>query len=110
MFKLIENLRTKPESTKKQVAFLVALSFSGLIFVIWLSVIYPEWRKGEKKEEKVVSSEPHPLAGFMANLSTGIGGMKEQFSEIKKSISFFDDMNAVGATSTSLNSTTTISQ
>lgn len=104
MFEYIEKLRQKPEKTKKQVAFLIALSFSGLIFVIWLSVIFPEWREGERKEAKVVKSEPTPLSGFMANLSAGIDGMKEQFSELKDTVTSLAPMST---TSVAQSATTT---
>lgn len=107
MFEYIEKLRQKPEKTKKQVAFLVALTFSGLIFVVWLSVIYPDWRESERKEAKVVKLEPSPMAGFMANLSAGIDGMKDQFSGLKESVSFLTD---ISTTSAALGSTTSISE
>ena len=41
MFPLIEKLRQKPSRTKKQIAFVVSFLLAGVIFVIWLSIIYP---------------------------------------------------------------------
>lgn len=93
MFQLIEKLRNKPDRTKKQVAFLLALSISGIIFVIWLSVIYPAWSSDQKKEEKVSQIEPSPIESFSANFSAGLSGIKEQIFKIKESTSFFKDPN-----------------
>ena len=45
MFNALEKLRQKPESVKKQIAFAVALSFAGIIFLVWLTVVYPDLRK-----------------------------------------------------------------
>lgn len=85
MFELLEKLRQKPESTKQKVAFLTAFSFAGLIFVIWLSVIYPDWRQVEKKEAAASKNEPGPLAGFSNNFSDGFQNLKKQFTELKNS-------------------------
>jgi len=91
MFDLIEKLRAKPDSTKKQIAFLVALSVAGIIFVIWLSVIYPDWKEGEIKESNVAKIEPSPLSGFTSNFSNGLTSIKEQFSKLKESVSSFSN-------------------
>ena len=49
MFDLIEKLRQKPNRTKKLIAFLGALLFVGIIFVIWLSVILPDFEHSQTK-------------------------------------------------------------
>lgn len=88
MFQYIEKLRAKPDSTKKQVAFIVAFVISGIIFVIWLSVIYPHWKEDQENIEKVSKVEPSPLAGFVDNITNGFSGIKEQYSNIKESMTF----------------------
>lgn len=89
MFELIERLRQKPDRTKKQIAFLVAFALSGLIFVIWLSVIYPEWREGQMRETKVENLEKSPTYAISETFSDGFRAVGEQFGKIKDAVSSF---------------------
>jgi len=84
MFDFLEKLREKPERVKKQVAFIVALSISGIIFVVWLSVIFPSWRSSQVETQ---SSEPSPLASFTSTFSSGLSDISSQFSKIKNIVS-----------------------
>ena len=103
MFQLIDKLRKKPDSTKKQIAFLVALFVAGIIFVIWLSVIYPDWRKEEIKESNIAKIEPSPLSSFGSNFANGLTSIKEQFSKLKESAaSFSTSPEYYSATSTNI--------
>ncbi|MCX6701761.1 MAG: hypothetical protein NTX96_01015 [Candidatus Zambryskibacteria bacterium] len=87
MFELIEKLRQKPDRTKKQIAFLVAFFLTGIIFVIWLSVVYPDFKQGNLKEEVVSKLEPSPLGTFGETFKTGMSAIGEQFTKLKESIS-----------------------
>ena len=89
MFELIEKLRQKPDGAKKRIAFFGALSISGIIFVIWLSVIYPNWKLGQSQEEKVANLEPSPISTFASTISSGFSAIKDQFLQIKSVISLF---------------------
>ena len=70
MFQLIEKLRQKSEGTKKQIAFLIAFTLAGVIFVIWHSVIYPDFRDNQNLAEKAVKTEVSPLSNFNNNISS----------------------------------------
>ncbi len=61
MFELIDRIRQKPESTKKQIAFVSAFVFVGIIFMIWLSVVYPHIQKVSRQKEAVTKKEPSPF-------------------------------------------------
>ena len=89
MFELIEKLRAKPDRTKKQIAFCISLLLAGIIFVIWLTIIYPDFRGKQTKEKTVSSSEPSPFSNFADTFSSGISAIGEQFNKIKESISSF---------------------
>ena len=100
MFEFIEKLRQKPDRTKKQIAFLSALFLAGLIFVVWLSVIYPDFKRGQQKEDAVSKLEPSPLSTFGETISTGISAMGDQFSKLKESISSITNNSAYYSTTT----------
>src|SRR3989344_2334545 len=89
MFDFLEKLRHKPDKQKKQIAFFVAFLFVGIIFVVWLTVIYPDFRQSRVNQEKVANLEPGPFSTFTSQLSNGISSITEKFTEIKDSISSF---------------------
>ena len=100
MLELIEKLREKPDHVKRQVAFCVAFFFAGLIFVIWLSVIYPDLKQNQVTEEKVTNLEPSPFSTFISTASSGFGGISAEFSKIKNTLSSFSTSPAYYSTST----------
>ena len=101
MFQLIEKLRHKPNSTKKQIAFLVALSFAGIIFIVWLSVVYPDFRQSQEAEQRVADLTPSPISGFMASITTGFSAIGEQIAKMKDTMTSFSiDPAYYSATST----------
>ncbi len=87
MFDLIEKIRNKPERAKKRIAFLTALSFSSVIAVIWLSVIYPDLRFVENQKQSAAAVESGPTESFFRNIKEGFSGAKQQIDNIKESIS-----------------------
>ena len=108
MFNYIEQLRKKPERIKKQIAFFVAFLIVGIIFVIWLSVIYPQVM-GSKKQVAEVSTitEPRPISAFGDTFFAGLSAISEQFSKIKEAISSFSTLpvyySATSTTTTIIN-------
>lgn len=89
MFQLIEKLRQKPERKKKQIAFFTALSVAGIIFVVWLSVIYPDIKSKKDQENMVKKLEPSAAQSFGATILGGFSAVGEQFGKIKETISTF---------------------
>ena len=89
MFEIIEKLRQKPDRTKKQIAFLVALLFAGIIFVIWLTVVYPSFKQDQKKVDAVSKLEPSPLKALGETFSTGASALGEEFGKLRETISSF---------------------
>ena len=89
MFNFLEKLRAKPDRVKKQIAFLTAFFMVGVIFVVWLSVIYPNFRRAQDQEARVSSMEPSPLSTFTDSFVSGVSGIKEKIDEVKESVSSF---------------------
>lgn len=84
MLKTIEKLREKPEAYRKRIAFIIAISIAGIIFLIWLSVLGVKFRNSEtivsdvKKESLFAEAQK----GFSEILATG----NTHFDEVKKGI------------------------
>ena len=89
MFNFLEKLRQKPAYIKKQVAFFIAFSVAGIIFVVWLSVIYPDFRQRQDQQEKISQLEPSPVSSFTQTISSGISGIKDQIGQLKSAVSSF---------------------
>ena len=89
MFNFLDKLRKKPDRLKKQMAFFTAFSLAGVVFVVWLSVIYPDFINTQEQEKKVSDLEANPLNNFTQTFLQGISGMKDQFKNLKDSISSF---------------------
>ncbi len=108
MFEFIEKLRQKSDRTKRQIAFVIALSFSGVIFIVWISVIYPDFMRGQAEAERAVSSEPSPLSTFSGTISVGFSAIGEQIGKAKESIfSITKNISDYSASASHVASTTT---
>ncbi len=99
MFKLIENLRAKPERTKKRFAFLVSFLVAGIIFVVWLTIIYPDFMQNQNEVAHVVKPDPSPLSTLGATISNGFGAIGDEYNKMKEAFS---------ASSTELSATSTV--
>ncbi len=106
MFSFIEKLRQKPDRTKKQIAFLTALFLAGLIFVVWLSVILPDFQRGQKREEAVSKLEPSPIEAFGETIGAGFSSIGEQFGKLKESVTTMVTSSAVYNSASSTSTTT----
>ncbi len=86
MFEFIEKLRQKSEKTKTRIALLTAFSFSGLIFVLWLTVFLPDFTQSQKRENQALANEPSPISTLGSTLSEGFSSLGEQLSDLKKTL------------------------
>jgi hypothetical protein len=89
MFELIHKLRQKPDSKKKQIAFIISLSFAGIIFVVWLSVIFPSWRRDQLRESEASKLEPSPTSAISSTFADGFSAMGEKLKAMKDALSTF---------------------
>ena len=89
IFDFLDRIRKQTPRVKKQVAFLVSFSFCGIIFVVWLTVIYPNFRRDQQREAVAQSIEPSPISTFSQTFDTALSAIGEQFSKIKETISTF---------------------
>lgn len=85
MFNYIEKLRQKSEKEKKRVALLYAFLFAGVIFVIWLSVVYPDFRK-EKTVGVEIEERSGPTGAIKENIISGFNNIKGEFFNMKEVI------------------------
>ena len=86
MFDLIEKLRQKPENVKKRIAFLGAFFFSGVIFVIWLTIVLPNFTREQSNIEKISKSEPSPIGTFTETFKTGMSAIVEEVSKFRVAV------------------------
>ncbi|MDQ5949014.1 MAG: hypothetical protein QG589_140 [Patescibacteria group bacterium] len=84
MIEFLDKLREKPVRVRKQIAFLFSLCIVGIIFVIWLSVWYPDMRDNARIQARVSSAEPSPLSSFMSTVSNGVGSLSDNIDSFKK--------------------------
>lgn len=108
MFQTIEKLRAKPEGSKKKIAFLLAFLFSGIIFVVWLSVIFPDFKNKKLKESEIVNTGPSPISAFSDTLSSAFLSMGEQISNIKGAVSKLTNQEMYYSATSTLIATTSI--
>ncbi len=86
MFEIIEKIRRKPESSKNKIAFLTSFTVSGFIFVIWLTVIYPDLSFVEKQKQVASAGEAGVFSSFVENVKQGFVGIKQEAGMIKNII------------------------
>ena len=108
MFKYIERLREKPDRIKKQIAFLSAFLFVGIIFVMWLSVIYPDFKQRQSRETEVSRLSPSPIKTFGVSFASSVTAISDQFNKMKELMSSFSSEPAYySGTTTVISGTTT---
>lgn len=83
MLKIIEKLRNKSPNQKKRIAFIVAFCISGLIFVVWLSVIYPSFKEKKYREDNLARKESSPVSAFSDILSSTFITIGGEFDRLK---------------------------
>ena len=84
MLNTIEKLREKPEPYRMRVAFVVAASISGIIFVVWLSVVGVRFNGGD---ERISEQEgPSLVAGVKEGFSEVFESGREQFDDSRREL------------------------
>ena len=89
MFKYLEKLREKSESQKKRTAFLFSFLFVGIIFVVWLTAVFPTVLQQKSIDDRVASSGPSPLSTFESVLSQSTSAIGDQVAKLKSIGSVF---------------------
>lgn len=87
MFDFIERLRQKSDSSKKKIAFLVSFSISGFIFVVWLTVVLPDFSFSQKQKQAAAVGDAGLFYSFYSNLTEGWNGVQDQFKDLKDTVS-----------------------
>lgn len=87
MFEFIEKIRQKPEGLKKKVAFLASFFIAGLIFVIWLSVIYPNIMNNKKVDSLTEKRKEDPISSLANIISSGVYSVSNELGSLKDLIS-----------------------
>lgn len=86
MFNWLEKIRQKPLSKRRLIAFGLSFLFTGILFVVWLSV----WLPGINREEEIVKkveSFSTPKDSFLQNISSAWQGITEQYSQLEAVLS-----------------------
>jgi hypothetical protein len=86
MFNWLENMRKKPLSKRRLTAFSVALSFTGLLFVVWLTVWLPDFNRKQDIAVKTASFNT-PKDNFFESISGVWSGISAQYGQLKSVIS-----------------------
>lgn len=94
VLEFIEKLRQKPEKTKNFIAFSASLFFAGCIFLMWLTVVFPDVRQDKATKDKIARNEPSPFSALFGNIAKGFSGVQEKFTDVKSIVSNFS-ANAV---------------
>ncbi len=110
-FDWLEKMRNKPIKSQRLIAFAVALSFTGLLFVTWLSVLLPGFfhsRDVAQKNEEKNDTFDTPKDTFVENITSAWHTLGEQFGALKTTVSDVNLSAAVQYSATSTASTTTL--
>ncbi|MEQ1499993.1 MAG: hypothetical protein ABL917_01310 [Parcubacteria group bacterium] len=83
MLDTIEKLRQKPDRKKKQIAFFFSFLLSGLVFVVWLTIIYPDFMNKQSRDVEVSKMEPTPIEGLVNIVSGASTNIGDQLNRIK---------------------------
>jgi hypothetical protein len=100
MFDYIEKLRAKPEGAKRRFAFLAAFFVAGILFVVWLSVLFPDWREAQS-EQGGSEATITPTSAMGSTFAQGFAAIKDSLESMKESISAFKGLSATSSASSS---------
>ncbi len=78
MFDFIKNLQEKPEHHRRAITLISSLFISLVIFVVWLSVIFPT---SVQTEKKLAESESSRNAGLMDVFSRNVASVSSAFKD-----------------------------
>lgn len=91
MNNFLEQIRKKPDTTKKWYAFAGALTFSGIIFLMWLTVIMPDFTAEQRQKNAALAKEPSPLDTLKETFSMGANAIGSQVDELKDTTETFNE-------------------
>lgn len=104
MFELLEKLHKKPEGKRRIYATSISLGITLVIFIVWLSVIFPGSVKEEvsdNRDNRWKESIATPFEAFKKNTSQATAALKDQLNIIKEAIKIGPEVyNAETATGT----------
>ncbi len=106
MFDFFENMRQKPLSRRRLVAFGLALSITGLLFVVWLSVWLPDFFYTQNVESKNNSSFESPKDNVLDSIGSAWQTMQGEFVDLKSAIGGVDLTSQLQYTATTTATTT----
>lgn len=107
MFDYLEKLRQKPEKTRKRISLLFSLLFVSIIFLIWVTAIYPSFREEKKINDKIANIEVSPFSTFGNLFSESVSSISDQVQKIKEvSSNFFGKTDNVDKSLVNTSSTT----
>ncbi len=86
MFDLIENLRQKPDRVKKKIAFSISFSFCLVVFVVWLTVIYPDFKDKQKRKSASSISSSTPVDTLASVFTSSFSKINNQVKQAKQTI------------------------
>lgn len=89
MFSWLEKIKKEPSHKKRFVAFSISILFTGILFVVWLSVWLPNMNKKEEIAQKARSFES-PKDSFFQNIAVAWQGITNQYSDLKDFLSGVD--------------------
>ncbi len=107
MFEYLDKVRKKDEKTKKWIAFLAALLFSVVIFIIWITISLPQIENEKRIRDAEASTTKSPLTNFLDVLSNGIVEVQKNVTEIKSAINQISTSTAYYVSTTSSQIATT---
>jgi hypothetical protein len=107
MFEYLEKLRAKPPKTKKKVAFLVSFSLAGIIFVVWLTIIFPDFKQTQDKIDNGSSTSTSPFSHFKEMFSNSFYEASDNFKNAKETVSSIGKTPELNATTTATTTNTT---
>lgn len=76
---LLRQLQEKPETTRRHIAFGVTIVSTGVIVLVWLSLLY----RNSLQRQETVRDASNPLELFSEQLQEGWATVKEEYGTAK---------------------------
>lgn len=92
MFDWLDKIRKEPASKRRLISFGISLFFTGIIFVVWLTVWFP----GIARKTEIVKKEDSfstPKDNFFKSASDAWQGITDQYSRLKNVLGGIDVAN-----------------
>jgi predicted PurR-regulated permease PerM len=108
MFNWLENMRNKSSGTQRLWAFGISLFIVGIIFVIWLAVIFPNFLHNQDMVAKnnQVQQYVTPSQNIWGTIGSLWSGVTSQYNNLQQSMKSINLNNTVQYQATSSATTT----